>query len=262
MIEDEKLRFFIELKTVGMFGMMFMLEQRWEEAMQAYKVVTKHAETRSHKAGLYWGVVGLCTSLVHLKQVEKAKFVRKYFMAKYPNFLSASENPAVPFLAFDMDLAEGKYIKAMEKAEIIVKNIKETSAYCTVHSMTHFLVFGESVLALWEESLAETSSLRTHSSKLSRMSHETCTVVYKVACANPVMQPRALILKGQYYFLLKNYAKAKYYWTNAVETARKLQMTADEKVAIERLSNSQLEITDDCHHKACIEKLVSTLTQQ
>mmetsp|Transcript_24150 Transcript_24150/g.33863 ORF Transcript_24150/g.33863 Transcript_24150/m.33863 type:complete len:921 (+) Transcript_24150:34-2796(+) len=247
LMENDSHRLFILMKTMGVIAKVLLLEQKWEQALELYIILIKKSENTDFKAGIFWGAIGMCTCLLRMKQIEKAKFVRKYFMIHYNKFLSTHNLDLNEVLHLEYRIARGKYSKALGHAELAMKTFREHKNDVMIYALHAYLYLGNAVLALWEDSLAETSSIRAHASKLARMSHEACSIVTKAAAGNPVIQPGALVLKGQYYFLLKNYPKAKYYWTSALEIARKLHLKADEKIAADKLSThaQQLEIQDD-----------------
>lgn len=244
------------VRALCMQGVVELLQADWKVALKIFKTVSHYSIRYDHPVGKFWGSIGLVNCFIKLGDLERAKFTLQFAeknfgqSSQFKHTKQQTEESNLVVLPIelamiecakaDLLLSQDKLAECIEVSEQALLYLKESQNDILFYSIYSYQSIPLTLLSLWEK-LMNSSSINQHDpqisiGRVSRLAYRACNYLQKVSQLFPVLQPRMLFCKGQYYCLLKSYVKAKDYFNSALSASKNLGLASEEKLILEKFA--------------------------
>lgn len=229
-------------RAIAILGVLEDLDGRHKESLEYAVRLLKMSMEGGNEAGKVWAFLGLSRSLLRLGNVKGAQKALEYLDKSVGTVEQPMERLLYLIQKGRVETTLQNFPKAFELLEMIIQRMREANNDTLWYGVPSYAVAATVAFDLWEESKKETSSLHSHLSKIEQYASEISGFLHKTSCNFAVVQPRALLMKGQIHFMHQEFSKAKDCWNGAVESAQNMKLKSEEQAARELLErfSSQL----------------------
>lgn len=172
-----------------------------------------------------------------MDKLEKTTTVVEYFEQHFQDELEESpEGLMFATVKASLLLKKELFKEAFKFTPEIIKGLRDNRMQDVLfYSIIFYDVATNVLLDLWEESLNK--DMIQDSKSLALYAHEGCAFMHKISHSYSLIEPLAHYCEGQYYFLEKNYAKAKDCWNLASSAASKYKLGEVETLIVSHIQH-------------------------